>query len=53
LAAVGATLFLLSDSLLAVNRFLLEFAAAPALVLISYYSAQWLLARSVEGNVPE
>ncbi len=50
LAAVGAACFIFSDTALAVNRFLQSFEAAPALVLISYYAAQWLLARSVESD---
>ncbi len=50
LAAVGAACFIFSDTALAVNRFLQSFEAAPALVLISYYVAQWLLARSVESG---
>jgi uncharacterized membrane protein YhhN len=49
-AAVGAVLFAISDSILAVNRFRVEFNAAPLLVLTSYYLAQWLLARSVDQN---
>jgi uncharacterized membrane protein YhhN len=55
LAAVGALFFLLSDTALAVNRFLQPFEAAPAVVLITYYIAQYLLARSVApGNaLPE
>lgn len=47
MAAVGAAIFMFSDTALAVNRFLQPFEAAPAVVLVSYYIAQWLLARSV------
>lgn len=47
MAAIGAAIFMFSDTALAVNRFLQPFEAAPAVVLVSYYIAQWLLARSV------
>jgi uncharacterized membrane protein YhhN len=50
LATIGAVCFIFSDTSLAVNRFLQSFEAAPALVLTSYYIAQWLLARSVESG---
>lgn len=47
LAAIGALLFVLSDSALAVNRFARRFHAAQLVVLGSYYLAQWLIALSV------
>lgn len=47
LAAVGAILFVVSDSSLALNRFREPFAAGRALVLSTYYLAQWLIALSV------
>lgn len=47
LAALGATLFILSDAALALNRFARPFPAAQALILATYYVAQWLIARSV------
>jgi uncharacterized membrane protein YhhN len=46
-AAAGALLFVVSDSALAYDRFRLRFHKAPAIVLITYYAAQWLIARSV------
>ena len=46
-AALGALLFVASDSLLALNRFAGKFAAAQALVLGTYYTAQWLIALSI------
>lgn len=46
LAAAGALLFAASDSLLAWNRFRGEFRAAQALVLGTYFAAQWLIALS-------
>jgi uncharacterized membrane protein YhhN len=46
LAALGATAFVLSDGLLALNRFRSPLPIAPLLVLGPYYTAQYLLARS-------
>ena len=46
LAFIGALLFVLSDSILALNRFGEPFAASRALTLSTYYSAQWLIANS-------
>ncbi|HVF67408.1 MAG TPA: lysoplasmalogenase [Pyrinomonadaceae bacterium] len=46
-AAVGALLFVASDSALAWNRFKGEFKSAQALVLSTYFAAQWLIAVSV------
>ncbi len=46
LAAVGAGLFLISDSLLAVGRFREGFPALRALSLASYFAAQLLIAGS-------
>jgi uncharacterized membrane protein YhhN len=45
-AALGALLFVLSDSALALNRFARPFRAAPALILGTYFAAQWLIALS-------
>jgi uncharacterized membrane protein YhhN len=44
---LGAMLFLISDSILAVNRFIREFRAAQGLILSTYFAAQWLLALSI------
>lgn len=46
-AAVGAALFVLSDSALAWNRFARPFRAAQALVLGAYWAGQLLIALSV------
>jgi uncharacterized membrane protein YhhN len=46
-AMLGAILFMLSDSVLAINRFAKPFRAAEALLLITYFTAQWLIALSV------
>ena len=49
LAAIGAVLFVASDSFLAYNRFVRPLPAAPAWVLSTYFCAQWLIALSVWG----
>lgn len=46
-ALSGAMFFVLSDSLLAYNKFNEEFFLAKALILSTYFLAQWLIARSV------
>lgn len=46
LAACGASLFLFSDLILALNRFRSRFKSAQAVILISYYLAQLLIALS-------
>ncbi len=46
LAFIGAVLFVISDSILALNKFGEPFAAARALTLTTYFSAQWLIANS-------
>lgn len=50
-AALGATLFVLSDSLLALSRFATPLPLAPLWVLASYYAAQWCLVRSAEQTL--
>jgi uncharacterized membrane protein YhhN len=46
-AMVGAILFMVSDSLLAINRFAKPFRAAEFLLLTTYFAAQYLIALSV------
>jgi uncharacterized membrane protein YhhN len=46
LAFIGALLFVISDTVLALNRFGEPFQAARALTLSTYYSAQWLISNS-------
>ena len=46
LALAGALLFVASDSALAWNRFKGEFKGAQAVVLGTYFAAQWLIALS-------
>ena len=45
--AVGAVSFLVSDAVLAVNRFARPFPGAHAVVMVTYYAAQMLIARAV------
>jgi len=45
--ALGACLFMLSDALLATNRFVQPLPVASLWVLASYYAAQWLIAANV------
>lgn len=45
--ALGACLFMLSDALLATNRFVHPLPIASLWVLASYYAAQWLIAAKV------
>lgn len=47
LAGIGACLFMVSDTTLAVNRFVRRFRYAQVLVLSTYYAAQGLIAWSV------
>lgn len=43
LLMTGAGFFVVSDSVLAINKFYQSFAAAPVLVMLTYSIAQWLL----------
>jgi uncharacterized membrane protein YhhN len=47
LAAIGATLFMVSDSLLAIDRFRGALPRAQALIMTTYVAAQALIALSV------
>jgi uncharacterized membrane protein YhhN len=47
-AAAGALLFMLSDTLLAWNRFRLAMPLSALWILATYYAALWCLARSVQ-----
>lgn len=46
-AAVGAALFVISDAVLAINRFALKFRAAQAIIMSTYVIAQAFIALSV------
>lgn len=50
LAAIGALLFVASDAALGISRFRGDFPGSRALVLVTYYAAQWLIARSVRAR---
>jgi uncharacterized membrane protein YhhN len=49
LAALGALVFMASDATLALDRFVRQWHGAHALVMVTYYAAQILLAASVAG----
>jgi uncharacterized membrane protein YhhN len=51
-AAIGVVSFLVSDGVLAVNRFARPLPAAHAIVMVTYYLAQTLIARSALYQVP-
>jgi uncharacterized membrane protein YhhN len=51
LAAVGAMLFMFSDSILALDRFRAEFRSADLIVLSTYYLSLWLFALSVRPGL--
>ena len=44
---LGAAVFIFSDSIIAINRFVMEVPAADWLIMISYYVAQFLLVSRV------
>lgn len=46
LAAGGATLFVLSDSLIGIDRFVASFDAAPYAIILTYWLGQWGIAAS-------
>jgi uncharacterized membrane protein YhhN len=50
LAAIGAVLFLISDTLLAYDRFVFVFRFSDAMILSTYYAAQYLIALSANEN---
>lgn len=50
LAAVGAVLFVLSDSMIGIDRFVAPFAAAPYAIILSYWLGQWAIGASAQQN---
>ena len=52
LAFFGAVLFIISDSILAINRFRQPFEMARALTLSTYFAAQWMIAFSINERNP-
>jgi uncharacterized membrane protein YhhN len=47
---MGALIFMLSDTLLAWDRFRFVIPLSAVWVLVTYYTAMWCLARSVRGS---
>lgn len=50
MAAAGSVFFLMSDSALAIRKFVTPFPGATLVVLATYYAAQWGLALSVSAD---
>lgn len=48
LAAIGAAAFVLSDSLIGIDRFISPFAAAPYLIILLYWLGQWAITASAQ-----
>jgi uncharacterized membrane protein YhhN len=51
LAITGALLFMFSDSVLAIDRFVLEIPYRDAFVMVTYYAAQVFIAASIGSRV--
>ncbi len=51
LAIIGALLFMFSDSILAIDRFVYDIPYRDALVMVSYYAAQVFIAASIGSRV--
>ena len=51
-AGIGAAFFFLSDGMLALDRFRAQFPGARIAILVTYYLAQWLIARSTDEGTP-
>ena len=47
LAAAGALIFVVSDSLIGIDRFVIKFSSAPYLIILFYWVGQWGIAASV------
>lgn len=50
LAAGGAALFVLSDSFIGIDRFVVSFDAAPYAIILTYWLGQWGIAASAFGR---
>ena len=51
LAIVGALLFMISDSVLAIDRFVYTIPYRDAFVMVTYYAAQIFIAASIGSRV--
>ena len=49
---IGGALFMVSDTVLAVNRFALPLPAAGLWILATYWAAQWLIASWLRPTSP-
>ena len=50
-AIIGALLFIFSDSVLAIDRFIEPVPYRDAFVMITYYAAQFFIAKSIGGRI--
>ena len=50
LAAIGGVLFMVSDSLLAINKFALPLPLASLWILLTYWLAQWCIASALRAR---
>ncbi|HDS1819254.1 TPA: lysoplasmalogenase [Pseudomonas putida] len=53
IAAFGAGLFVFSDSLIGIDRFVSPFAAAPYLIIVAYWLGQWAIASSARHGLTD
>jgi uncharacterized membrane protein YhhN len=53
LCVAGTAIFVVSDSILAINRFALPFAGASVLVMLTYGLAQWLICEGARRSSAE
>lgn len=47
LIALGAFIFMISDTVIALNKFVVEFNAAGSIIMITYYTAQFMIVLGV------
>ena len=52
IAVLGAVLFVISDSIIGIDKFRAPVPSAKLAIMVTYYSAQYCLARSVNGSTP-
>lgn len=51
--SIGAILFIFSDSTLAINKFIIDIPFSDALIMISYYGAQFMFALSINYSATQ
>jgi len=53
IAGLGACMFVFSDSLIGIDRFVSPFAAAPYLIIVAYWLGQWAIASSARHGLTD